>query len=107
MNSSFWYSVIGHILVLGLFFVSLPTFEKKQTMTEAVPIFIDLKNVEITDKTNLPTKASVQKEAKAEEKKALPQSQPKPKVENVKPVQKTEPINDAAKIVESKIFNFL
>ena len=106
MNSSFWYSLIGHILVMGLFFVSLPTFEKKQTITESVPIFIDLKNIEIADKTNLPpkAKAAVQKEVKP---KSVPQkeiSKPKvqPKQEEVKPVQKAEPIKDAAKIVEPK-----
>lgn len=104
MNSSFWYSVIGHILIMGLFFVSLPTFEKKQTLTESVPILIDLKNIEITDKTNLPAKAKVQ--TKSEQKtvqKTPPQSAPKPKAPEVKPVQKTAQVKEAAKVVEPKI----
>ena len=102
MNSSLWYSVIGHILVIGLFFVSLPTFEKKQTLTESVPIFIDLKNIEITDKTNLPTKAKTEqkKETKVVEKKQSPA--PQKKTEEVKPIQKVEKTKDAAKIEETK-----
>ena len=57
MSSSFWYSLLGHVLIGLLLLVSLPTFQKEQTLTDSAPIFIDLKDIEIADKTNLPSKA--------------------------------------------------
>lgn len=112
MSSSFWYSLLGHLLIGLLLLVSLPTFQKEQTLTDSAPIFIDLKDIEIADKTNLPSKA--------EKKRAEIPSQPKPiekkeplkietkeqKVEavpeKIEPVQKPESVKDAVKAFEKE-----
>ena len=57
MSSSFWYSLLGHVLIGVLFFISLPSFQKTQTPLDSAPIFIDLKDIEISNRTNLPAKA--------------------------------------------------
>ena len=112
MNSSFWYSVIGHILIGALFFISLPTFEKKQNTLDVVPIFIDLKNIEIAEKTNLPPKAKTQEIKKVAVPKIAPSQKTKVEakkvkkeasIEEVKPVQKVEKQKDTAQIIEPKV----
>lgn len=104
MSSSFWYSLLGHILIGLLFFISLPTFQKQQTPLDSVPVFIDLKNMEITDKTNLPAKVEKPAEPKTvvkEEKQPakIETRKIEPVKEVVEPVQKTEPVKDAVKTV--------
>ena len=111
MNSSFWISLCVHVLLGGIFFISLPTVKLPLNQTERVPIIIDLKKVEFAEKTNLPAKAKEEKNTKKtlkkeEKKKALPvKKQTKiaePKIEKVKPVQKAQKQPDAVAVVEKK-----
>ena len=97
MSSSFCYSLLGHALIGALFFISVPSFQKTQTSLDSVPIFIDLKNVEISDKTNLPAKAEQKRVSTPIYKKP---SQKSPKQVESRPLQKTVAVKDAAKIVE-------
>ena len=104
MSSSFWYSLLGHILIGLLFFISLPTFQKQQTPLDSVPVFIDLKNMEITDKTNLLAKIEKPAESKPivrEEKQPakIETRKIEPVKEVVEPIQKPEPVKDAVKTV--------
>lgn len=119
MSSSFCYSVIGHILIGALFFLSIPTFEKKQDSFGAVPIFIDLKNVGISAKTNLPpnekTRLAEEKKSKRilsgkSEKKTIEKKFSEKKVvenivtpKEVELVQKVLKMDDAAKVVEPEV----
>ncbi|MBO5997065.1 MAG: hypothetical protein J6P93_00865 [Alphaproteobacteria bacterium] len=108
MNSSFWYSLLGHILIGALFLVSLPAIQKQQSSVDSVPIFIELKNVEISNKTNLPVKAKTEKAPERATPKPAPKKEPtkietqakKVETPKIEPVQKAEPLKDAAKVVE-------
>lgn len=110
MSSSFWYSLLGHILIGALFLISLPNFQKKQTPLSSVPVFIDLRTMEITDKTNLPPKKEQKKAVKqvVKESKKEPAKietkvrKPESVQEKVQPVQKAQPMKDAVKTVENK-----
>ena len=110
MNSSFWYSLLGHVLIGLLLLVSLPTFQKKQTLLDSAPIFIDLKNIEISDKTNLPPKIESRRKDNLPVVKPVIKKEPvkvetkvkeiKPEPEKIEPVQKAEPVKEAAQVVE-------
>lgn len=78
MGASFLYSFILHALIFVLLFVQLPTWmSPPREKADPVPIMIDLKKVEIADKTNLPPQV---KAKPASEQKAPPKvSPPKPK----------------------------
>ncbi len=111
MNLSFWYSLVGHLLIGAIFFISAPDFSKIQTKLDSVPIFIDLKDIEISDKTNLPAKAKTVKKEVVSAPKKLPSkpkevkkvaAAPSVKAPEVKPVQKTENIKDSAKMITPK-----
>ncbi|MBP5534580.1 MAG: hypothetical protein J6Y03_03645 [Alphaproteobacteria bacterium] len=110
MSSSFWYSLFGHVLIGLLFLISLPTFQKEQEPLSSAPVFIDLKTMEITDKTNLPpkvvkkeqTKKPAVKENKEPAKIETKIKKTDPVPEKVEPVQKVEPIKDAVKTVVNK-----
>jgi len=110
VNSSFWISLIGHVLLGGIFFITLPKFNAPTNLSENVPIFIDLKNVEISENTNLPAKIKketvVRKTPKQEVKKKTNVVKkhvevPVKKVQEIKPVQKVEKKADVA-VVEKK-----
>ena len=57
MNSSFLYSLLGHLVLVGIFFVTIPDFQRDSKLSETIPVFIDLKNVEFARQTNLPAKS--------------------------------------------------
>lgn len=63
MSISFFYSLLGHLLIFLLLFVQLPNWmihQREEVIS--TPIIIDLKNVQITSKTNLPAAESLSKE---------------------------------------------
>ncbi|MGN0919334.1 MAG: hypothetical protein ACI4OR_01040 [Alphaproteobacteria bacterium] len=92
MNKSFLWSLLGHIFIITLMVLDLSFGFQKKEQTPPVIMMIDLTKVKISDKTNLPQKAIVQK------KKTTPKSVSKKQTEKVvphkapqKPVQKTAP----------------
>lgn len=116
MGASFLYSLILHALIFVLVFVQLPTWmSPPREKAEPVPIIIDLKKVEIADKTNLPpqVKASPAQEQKAAPKvsppkpKPAPPKTPAPKPDRPAPKtaaitpEKTKPVKPKAKPVPS------
>ena len=91
MKKTFLWSLLGHIIIILLMVLDLSFGFKKYEPTPPAVMMIDLTKVKISNKTNLPQKAVVQKkktspapEKRVEEKK-LPVSKPTPK-----PIQKTE-----------------
>ena len=107
MNNALKKSIVLHVIVFLLFVIDLPMFWWHRTAPGQVPIIVDLKDVKISEMTNLPPKAKFGKEDKAasttkrkiekkytrEEKKA-PEPQPKkpePKAETKKAEPAPEP----------------
>lgn len=93
MKKSFLWSLLGHIFIILLMVLDLSFGFKKQEPTPPAIMMVDLTKVKISNKTNLPQKAIVQKkkvepkpQKKVEEKKSVPKPTLKPK-----PVQKSEP----------------
>lgn len=116
MGASFLYSLILHALIFVLVFVQLPTWmSPPREKAEPVPIMIDLKKVEIADKTNLPpqVKAKPVSEQKTPPKvsppkpKPAPPKTPAPKPDRPAPKtaaitpEKTKPVKPKAKPVPS------
>ena len=116
MGASFLYSFILHALIFVLLFVQLPTWmSPPREKTEPVPIIIDLKKVEIADKTNLPPQVESKpvSEQKTPPKVSPPKSKPTPpKTPAPKPdrpvpktaaitPEKTKPVKPKAKSVPS------
>lgn len=103
MNNALKKSIVLHVIVFLLFVIDLPMFWWHRTPPGQVPIIVDLKDVKISEMTNLPPKAKFGKEDKAasttkrkiekkytrEEKKA-PEPQPK-KLEPKAETKKAEP----------------
>ena len=103
MGASFLYSLILHALIFVLVFVQLPTWmSPPREKAEPVPIMIDLKKVEIADKTNLPpqVKASPSQEQKAAPKVSPPK--PKPVPPKAPQPKSGQPAPKAAAAVEKK-----
>ena len=109
MQKDFLYSLIGHLVVFALLFVTVPDWRKTPRQMDAAPIIIDLKNVQIADKTQVPAKAAnaqkqVQKKiANVKVPKHLP---PRRKMQTKaapasKPVQKVSPASDAVKMASN------
>lgn len=100
MNSALKKSIALHLLVVLLFLIDLPLFWRSKMTVGQVPIIVDLKDVKISQVTNLPPKAKIGKEDKAasskqrkEEKKYAqeqPEEQPQPQ-EKVKADKEPEP----------------
>ena len=92
MKKTFLWSLLGHIVIISLMVLDLSFGFKKHEPTPSAVMMLDLTKVKISDKTNLPQKAVVQKKKepsispqKVQEKKtSVPKANPKP-------VQKTEP----------------
>ena len=57
MNSALKKSIALHILVFLLFIIDLPMFWRSRLTMDQVPIIVDLKDVKISEITNLPPKA--------------------------------------------------
>lgn len=94
MKSSLYKSLALHIAVVILFTLNLPLFwSNKKTTISQVPIIVDLKDVKISEMTNLPPKAKTGKEDKAastvKRKMNENYTAPEPK-EKVTPPAKTE-----------------
>lgn len=103
MGASFLYSFILHALIFVLLFVQLPTWmNPPREKAEPVPIIIDLKKVEIADKTNLPpqVKASPAREQKAPPKVSPPKPKPAPPKETLPKSDK--PASKAAAVEAKK-----
>ena len=94
MGGSFFYSILLHVIVFALLLIQFPAWDAQRRETVSAPIMIDLRQVEISEKTNLPPLKTVQKPKKIQapkpkpappkEKKAIqeapkPKPQPKPK----------------------------
>ena len=104
MNNALKKSIVLHVIVFLLFVIDLPMFWWHRTPPGQVPIIVDLKDVKISEMTNLPPKAKYGKEDKAastvkrkvekkytQEEKKVPEPQPKkpaPKAET----KKAEPV---------------
>ena len=105
LNKSFWWSLLGHIVIITLMVLDLSFGFDKHVPTPPAVMMIDLTKVKIANKTNLPQKSVIQKKKvepkptkKVEEKKV---STPKP---SPKPVQKAEP-KPAVKPKETPVKN--
>lgn len=94
MNKAFKKSIILHIVVFLMLVIDLPLFWSNRATLEQVPIIVDLKDIKISEMTNLPPKAKIGKEDKAASKvqrkvenyskDPAPQEQPKVKEKNTK-----------------------
>lgn len=94
MKSALKKSIALHLLALLLIVVDLPLFWRNKMIMDQVPIVVDLKDVKISEVTNLPPKAKFGNEDK--EATMLKPKKEKPKYdkdeaeEEVKPVEKQE-----------------
>lgn len=105
MSSSLKKSIALHIAVLLLCVIDLPLFWNNRTTPGQVPIIIDLKDVKISEMTNLPPKAKIgdedreasmvkrkiEKKYTKEEPKEEPEAQPEPEKKVEKETSKEEP----------------
>ena len=108
MRTSFFYSLLLHISLFIFLFVQLPEWSSsQQEKIEPAPIMVDLRKIEIAEKTNLPPQRNQKKETSkiSEEKKVLsvappkakpapPKPRPAPKDENSVKVQPKEKKQD-------------
>ena len=86
-RSSFFYSIFLHAVILLALVISIPDWKSPDEKNQSVPILIDLKNLKIAEKTNLPAKGE-----RTEIKQSVQKSAPVPKkVETVVPVKKDTP----------------
>ena len=106
MGGSFFYSVLLHVIVFAMLLFQLPAWEKRRIETVSAPIMIDLRQVEIAEKTNLPPLKTVQKPKP----KAVQAPKPKPAPPQVKktPSKVSEPKpqpkpKDEVKAVDTKV----
>lgn len=88
MSRSFLYSLLLHVGVITLLLIGFPSLTRDKAEMTPVPLYIDLKNVQITAKTNLP-EVSKKTPPKEEKKPAEAKSEPKP-APVAKPVEKQE-----------------
>lgn len=96
------FSILLHGFVFTLLWYDFNLLRKEPMPVTFVPLIVDLKNVQISDKTNLPPEMK-----KANAKKATPKSPPVPAAKPaastppapIKPV--TKPIKDAIEAIES------
>lgn len=65
MDKSLKKSIVLHIVVFALFLIDLPMFWFNRPTMSQVPIIVDLKDVKISEMTNLPPKAKIGEEDKA------------------------------------------
>ena len=107
MNSSLLYSLIAHCLIGLLLFITIPSWkEENKTVNKSAVLWVDLTQVEVGLKTNLPppkNEAKKTTQAKQETKKEIKRQEkahepPKP----VEPVQKIIKQEDAVPVVEPK-----
>ncbi len=110
MQKDFLYSLIGHLVVFALLFVTVPDWRKTPRQMDAAPIIVDLKNVQIVEKTQVPAKAAntqkqvqkkiasvkVPKHLPPRRKSAIAKAAPAPK-----PAQKATPATDAVKMASN------
>lgn len=93
------YSLVLHISLFLLLFIQIPSWTRIDEVTPSAPIMIDLKNVQIADKTNVPPKLEKKKQAAAQPV-AKPKAKPKIK-EEVKP-KETKQKTAAAPVQDKK-----
>lgn len=104
MNKSLKKSIALHIVVFLLCIIDLPLFWNNRTTPGQVPIIVDLKDVKISEMTNLPPKAQFgeeDKEAsqvkrKIEKKYTKEEPKPEPEPEPEKAAPKEEPKEEPA-----------
>ncbi len=95
MNKALKKSLILHLVVFLMMVIDLPLFWSNRATLEQVPIIVDLKDIKISEMTNLPPKAKIGKEDKAASKiqrkiennytkDEAPQEQPKAKEKETK-----------------------
>lgn len=101
-------SLILHVGVFLLMIVDLPLFWSNRTTLSQVPIIVDLKDIKISEMTNLPPKAKFGEKdeaaskvkRKVEEKftqEETPKEEPKPKEKDAKSVEETTDAKEAPK----------
>ncbi|MBQ8662131.1 MAG: hypothetical protein IJ482_07400 [Alphaproteobacteria bacterium] len=101
MNTPLKKSIALHIAAFLLCVIDLPLFWNNRTTPGQVPIIVDLKDVKISEMTNLPPKAKfgdedreasmVKRKIEKKYTKEEPKEEPKPEPEPEKQVQKKEP----------------
>ncbi len=110
MKRPFYASIALHIVVVIVVLLDLPFLYSKpaREFKDDLPIMIDLSQLKIAEKTNLPKKVEKKKEAKKEVKKEVKKEEKTPKVETKPlppPSPKTEPKKETkadVKAVETK-----
>ena len=100
-HSSFLYSILLHLVVFLVFFITIPDWNRLEERPQSAPILIDLKNMKIAEKTNLPKKGE-KTELKKNAQTTPPAASPKP-VEKVVPIQKETPEPKSKVIMEKKV----
>lgn len=92
MSRSFLYSLLLHVGVITLLLIGLPSFTRDRAEMTPVPLYIDLKDVQITAKTNIPSAKAEPKKEKKETPPKKVEAKPKPQPQvTAKPVEKKEP----------------
>ena len=97
-------SLLLHLVVFILFVIDLPLFWFERTPPGQVPIIVDLKDVKISEMTNLPPKAKFGKEDKAASQvkrkieKNYAKEEPKPEVRQENPKKEEPEVKDTPKI---------
>lgn len=100
MKRSFVLSVLIHVCALGFLWADFSFMQKQTAPLTPVPLIIDLKNVMVAEKTNLPpaVKKKAPKQKPAPKPKAVQTKSP-PKPTPPKPVE-TKPLKQAATAIE-------
>lgn len=97
-------SLLLHLVVFILFVIDLPLFWFERTPPGQVPIIVDLKDVKISEMTNLPPKAKFGKEDKAASQvkrkieKNYAKEEPKPEARQENPKKEEPEVKDTPKI---------
>ena len=103
MNRSFFLSVFLHIIALSLLWADFSFWRKDIEPTTPVPLIIDLKDVVIAEKTNLPPKVKkAPSQPKPAPKPQAVQTKSTPKPTPPKPIE-TKPLKQAVQATEKAI----
>lgn len=104
MKRPFYASIALHIVVVIVVLLDLPFLYSKpaREFKDDLPIMIDLSQLKIAEKTNLPKKVEKKKEAKKEVKKEVKKEEKTPKVET-KPLPPPSPKAEPKKEVKADV----
>ena len=102
MNRSLFLSVLLHVIALSLLWADFSFMRKEIEPTTSVPLIIDLKNIIVAEKTNLPPaiKKTTPKPKPASKPQSV-QAKSTPKPTTPKPIE-TKPLKEAVQATEKK-----